>query len=86
MRSFASSDLKQMLGDVLTAASREPVTITKHSKPRYVLMTVEDYEQRVRRYEKRVPHDERRAIATSDMPAEHLEMLEASLEDSRSDT
>ncbi len=79
MRTFPSSDFKQAFGDVLNAASREPVTITRHNKPRYVLMSVEDYERRVRK-------DERQAIATSDMPAEHLLMLESALEDSRSDT
>jgi prevent-host-death family protein len=78
MRTFPSSDLKQILGDVLNAASREPVTITKHNKPRYVLMSVEDYDQRVRK-------DERRVIATGDMPVEHLVMLETALEKSRSE-
>lgn len=76
MRSFPSSDLKQTLGDVLTVANREPVTITKHNKPRYVLMSVEDYELRIRK-------DERQAIATADMPAEHLAMLEAALEETQ---
>lgn len=76
MRSFPSTDLKQTLGDVLNAANREPVAITRHNKPRYVLMSVEDYEQRIRK-------DERRAIATSDMPAEHLAMLEAAQSDSQ---
>lgn len=79
MRSFPSTDLKQTLGDVLNAANREPVTITRHNKPRYVLMSVEDYEQRVRK-------DERRVFVTSDMPAEHLAMLEHALTESRSDT
>lgn len=69
MRSFPSSDLKQTLGDVLHAASHGPVTITKHSKPRYVLMSIDDYEQRF-------PKDARTAIAVDNMPAEHLAMLE----------
>lgn len=72
MRSFPSTDLKQTLGDVLNAANRGPVTITRYNKPRYVLMSVEDYEQRVRK-------NERRVLVTSDMPAEHLVMVEAAL-------
>ena len=70
MRSFPSADLKQTLGDVLHAASQEPVTITRHKKPRYVLMSVRGYELRFQR-------DEREAHAVEEMPAEHLEMLEA---------
>ncbi|WP_179381296.1 type II toxin-antitoxin system Phd/YefM family antitoxin [Jannaschia marina] len=72
MRSFPSTDLKQTLGDVLDAATHEPIAITKHSKPRYVLMSIREYEQRFQR-------DERRAYAIEDAPDEHLAMLEASL-------
>lgn len=46
MKSFSSTDLKQSLGDVLAAAAREPVTITRHGAPRYVLMSMEEYERR----------------------------------------
>ncbi len=74
MRSFPSTDLKQTLGDVLDAASYEPIAITKHKKPRFVLMSIRDYEQRFAK-------DERQAFAVEEMPAEHLEMLEASLSD-----
>jgi prevent-host-death family protein len=71
MRTFPSTDLKQTLGDVLDAASQEPIAITKHKKPRYVLMSIHDYEQRFQK-------DERKAFAAAEMPAEHLAMLEAS--------
>jgi prevent-host-death family protein len=74
MRSFPSTDLKQTLGDVLDAASHEPITITKHKKPRYVLMSIRDYEQRFKK-------DERQAFAVEEMPAEHLAMLETALSD-----
>jgi len=72
MRSYASTDLKQNLGDVLAAASQEPVSITKHQKPRYVLMSVEAYEARMNR-------DPRRSYFTNEMPVEHLAMLEAAI-------
>ena len=71
MRSFPSTYLKQTLGDVLDAASQEPIAITKHKKPRFILMSIHDYEQRFQK-------DERQAFAAADMPAEHLAMLEAS--------
>lgn len=72
MRSFPSSEFKRSLGDVLDAASREPVAITRHSKARFVLMSVEAYEQRF-------PKDPRAAFAVEEMPADHLEMLMAAL-------
>ncbi len=72
MRFFPSTDLKQTLGDVLDAASREPITITKHKKPRFVLMNIHEYESRFQK-------DERTAYASQNMPAEHLSMLESSL-------
>ncbi len=70
MRSFPSSELKQTLGDVLDAANHEPVAITKHKKPRYVLMSIREYELRFQ-------NDERKVYAVEDMPEEHLEMLES---------
>ena len=69
MRFFSSTDLKQTLGDVLDAASHEPVAITRHKKPRFVLMSIREYEQRFQA-------DVREAYAVEEMPAEHLEMLE----------
>lgn len=74
MKSFPSTEFKRSLGDVLDAASREPVAITKHAKPRFVLMSVEAYERRF-------PQDPRQAIAIEDMPGEHLSMLETALAD-----
>ena len=45
MRSFTTADLNKQVGTVTDAARREPVLITHHRKPRYVLMSVEFYEQ-----------------------------------------
>ena len=42
---FPAADLARRTGDVLDAAARSPVTITRHRKPRYVLMSVERYER-----------------------------------------
>jgi prevent-host-death family protein len=76
MRFFPSTDLKQTIGDVLDAAGHEPITITKHKKPRYVLMSIRDYEERFVK-------DRRQALATEEMPAEHLLMLESSISDEK---
>lgn len=45
MRQFSTVELTQQIGTVTHAASREPVTITQHRKPRFVLMSIEDYER-----------------------------------------
>ena len=41
---FPAADLARRTGDILDAAARAPVTITRHRKPRFVLMSVERYE------------------------------------------
>ncbi|TPI47916.1 type II toxin-antitoxin system Phd/YefM family antitoxin [Mesorhizobium sp. B2-9-1] len=69
MKQYPSTDLKQNLGDVLAAASQQPVSITRHKKPRYVLMSIEAYEARF-------ANDSRHAYAAKDAPSDHVEMLE----------
>ena len=69
MKTFPSTDLKQNTGDVLDAANREPVAITRHSKPRYVLMSIDAYNARF-------PNDPRRAIALEEMPEDHVTMID----------
>ena len=44
IKTFRAADLARNTGVVLDAASREPVAITKHQKPRFVIMSVEHYE------------------------------------------
>ncbi len=44
MKTIPTTELKQNLGDVLAAAAVEPVTLTRHGKPRFVLMSIEAYE------------------------------------------
>jgi len=45
MKSFAFSDLNRQSGEVLDAALAAPVTLTKHGKPKVVMMSVEDYQR-----------------------------------------
>jgi prevent-host-death family protein len=49
----------------LAAAAREPVALTKHRKPRFVLMSYEHYERM------RAGGDLRRTHRASPMPEEH---------------
>jgi prevent-host-death family protein len=72
MKTFPATELKQNIGDVLDAANREPVAITRHSKPRYVLMSIDAYNARF-------PNDPRRALALEEMPEDHLRMIETAV-------
>lgn len=74
MDGFPASDLKQRTSDVLAAAARGPVTITRHAKPRFVVMTVEEYEAR-----RAPPPDPRQAHRLDALPDDLAEMLEADL-------
>ena len=69
MRTFSTADLNKHVGDVTDAARREPVFITHHRKPRFVLMVIEEYE-RLRGRE-----DRRKGFTLEDMPADIEEGL-----------
>jgi prevent-host-death family protein len=43
MKTFTTADLNKRVGSVTDAALREPIVITHHRKPRFVLMSVESY-------------------------------------------
>ena len=75
MRQFSTAELVKQIGDVTHAASQEPVAITQHRKPRYVLMTVEQYELMKR-------SDPRRAFGPNELPPNEAARVVASLEQS----
>ena len=64
MKTFTTADLNKHVGDVTNAAQREPVFITHHKKPRFVLMAIEDYD-RLRGQE-----DLQRAFSLNTMPSD----------------
>ncbi|HME85766.1 MAG TPA: type II toxin-antitoxin system prevent-host-death family antitoxin [Roseiarcus sp.] len=43
MRSFTTNDLNKQVGEVTDAAAKAPVMITRHRKPRFVMMSYEHY-------------------------------------------
>jgi prevent-host-death family protein len=45
MRTVSSIDAKNRLGQLLDAAQRAPVTVTKKGRPTAVVMSIEDYER-----------------------------------------
>ena len=73
IQNFPAADLARRTGDVLDAASRAPVAITKHRKPRFVLMSLE-------RYEALTGGSGQKAHTLDDMPAELKAMMIAALE------
>ena len=71
---FPAADLARRTGDVFDAASRAPVTITRHRKPRFVLMSVERYEALTGGGATQQAH------TLDDMPPELRAMMVAALE------
>jgi prevent-host-death family protein len=67
-RIFSTADLSRHIGDVTHAASEAPITITHHNKPRYILMSVEDFER----------INPQKSYSVEDMPGDLAEaMIEA---------
>jgi len=73
MREFTSTDLANKTGDVLDAAAREFVDITRHGKSRFVIMSRERFDRM------RSAGDPRRAHRIDDMPEEDAALLESAL-------
>jgi prevent-host-death family protein len=78
MRNFPLSELHRSKGDIVDAALREPITLTKHGKRKLVVMSAEHYDElttqpqdpRISRYMHETPPDEARLL---------VEALEAQL-------
>jgi prevent-host-death family protein len=51
---YSTSDLSRKSGDIIAEALRHPVTITQRSKPRLVLLSIEDYQRLRHRADTRV--------------------------------
>ncbi len=70
MRQFSTVDLLRDLKSVTHAATREPIAITQHRKPRFVLMAVEDYEKLLK-----ANPDPRRVYRTRETPPDLAKIL-----------
>ena len=75
MRSFSATDLGNKTGDVLATASQEPIAISKHGKPRFVILTSETFNKLKRGSDPRV------AGRTADIPPEIGSAIIASIEE-----
>lgn len=74
MREFTTVDLNKAVGDVTDAARLEPVIITRHRKPRYVLMSYDHYERIMK------GGNPRQAHRTDQMPSEHVDLFKDAID------
>ena len=72
---YPAADLARNTGEVLRAATVAPVTITKHRKDCYVVMSVEQYQALT------TGRGTQRAFAVADMPDDLGALLDKGLED-----
>lgn len=80
MRQFSATDLANRTGDVLAAAARETVEITRHGTPRFVMMSVDRFQEMMARGRSQ------RSIHVADMSDDEADALLAALEaDDRTD-
>ncbi|UWR24636.1 type II toxin-antitoxin system Phd/YefM family antitoxin [Sulfitobacter sp. S190] len=75
MKQFAAGELTRNTGDLFEAATVAPVAITKHRKPRFVIMSMEQFEALTDGQQSQV------ALETGDMPEELGKLLDKGLED-----
>lgn len=80
MRQFSATDLANRTGDVLAAAARETVEIKRHGTPRFVIMSVDRFQEMMAR------GSFQRSIHVADMSDDEADALLAALEaDDRTD-
>lgn len=79
MKSFAAADLTRNAGDLFQAATVAPVTITKHRKPRFVVMSLEQYETLLQN------GNSQRAVSVTQMPDDLGALFDKGVEDHLND-
>ncbi|MGN6549000.1 MAG: type II toxin-antitoxin system prevent-host-death family antitoxin [Pararhizobium sp.] len=76
MRQFSTVELLRDIKTVTMAADRQPVAITQHRKPRYVLMTYEEFENMAGKVA-----DPRKVFGPGETPAAIAEMILPALDE-----
>ena len=74
MGRFSLTDLSNRSGEVVEAAFRGPVEITRRGKRKFVLLTAEDYDRLIK------AADSRRAFHVDDLPDDIADLMLAALE------
>ena len=75
MKQFPAADLTRKTGDLFEAATVEPIAITKHRKPRFVVMSMERYEALIKDTSQQV------ALDVANMPEEFGKLLDKGIEE-----
>ncbi|MEP3033735.1 MAG: type II toxin-antitoxin system prevent-host-death family antitoxin [Pseudoruegeria sp.] len=75
MKKYPAADLARNTGELLRAASVAPVSITKHKKECFVVMSTEQYEAITENI------STQRAFAVADMPDDLGDLLDRGLEE-----
>lgn len=73
-RTYTTRDLSRRSGDIIAAAFKAPVTLTQRNKPRFVLVTVELFDELMQRA------DPRKVGKTADMPADLTDKFKSAVE------
>jgi prevent-host-death family protein len=73
VKTFRAADLTRNTGDLFEAAAREPVAITKHRKPRFVVMSYDRFEELTRR-------PSQRAYSIDELPPDIGDLLDGALD------
>lgn len=68
-KTITSSEFTKSIGVFMEKSAKEPVFITKHKRPARVLMDIDEY-NRLKSNDTRTVHQ------SSEMPDEHVKMLE----------
>ena len=74
MARFSLTDLSNKSGEVVEAAFKGPVEITRHGKRKFVLLTADDYDRL------REAADRRRAFHADDAPKDVAALMLSALE------
>lgn len=74
MKQFPAGDLTRNTGDLFEAAATAPVVITKHRKPRFVVMSMERFETLTKGRTSQV------ALDVTDMPDDIGALLDEGIE------
>jgi prevent-host-death family protein len=69
MQTFGSQDLQRQASAIQEAAMREPVIITYHDRPRFVMLTMQEYD--------RLRGRKRTVGAVTDLPDSAARQIEA---------
>ena len=74
MKQFPAADLTRNTGDLFEAATKAPVAITKHRKPRFVIMSMDQFETLAGK-------SAQVSVDVADMPDEFGALLDKGIED-----